>query len=56
VGLAGVEQPDSRDGAREPNLTDDERGVIQQVLEQMVRERAGARGAAKLTNIGVGTK
>ena len=38
------------------NLTDDERGVIQQVLEQMVRERAGGRGAAKLTNIGVGAK
>ena len=41
------------------NLTNDERGVIQQALEKMVRERAGGRGAAKLTNpinIGVGTK
>jgi hypothetical protein len=41
------------------NLTDAERGVIQQALEQMVRERAGGRGAAELTNpinIGVGTK
>ncbi len=41
------------------NLTDAERSVIQQVLEQMVRERAGRRGAAELTNpinIGVGTK
>lgn len=41
------------------NLTDDERGVILQALEKMVRERAGGRGFAKLTNpvhIGVGTK
>lgn len=41
------------------NLTNDERNVIQQTLEKMVRERAGASGAAKLTNpvnIGVGTK
>lgn len=41
------------------NLTNEERGVIQQALEEMVRERAGGCGAAKLTNpinIGVGTK
>ena len=41
------------------NLTDDERGVIQQALEKMVRERAGGSGPTKLTNpvqIGVGTK
>ena len=41
------------------HLTHDERGVIQQALEKMVRERAGDRGVAKLTNpihIGVGTK
>jgi ubiquinone/menaquinone biosynthesis C-methylase UbiE len=41
------------------NLTNDERGVIQQTLEKMVRERAGDGGPAKLTNpinIGVGTK
>jgi ubiquinone/menaquinone biosynthesis C-methylase UbiE len=41
------------------NLTNDERGVIQQALEKMVRERAGGSGAARLTNpinIGVGTK
>jgi ubiquinone/menaquinone biosynthesis C-methylase UbiE len=41
------------------NLTNDERGVIQQALDEMVRERAGGSGAAKLTNpinIGVGTK
>lgn len=41
------------------NLTNDERGVIQQALEEMVRERAGGSGAAKLTNpihIGIGTK
>ncbi len=41
------------------NLTNDERRVIQQTLEKMVRERAGGSGAAKLTNpinIGVGTK
>lgn len=41
------------------NLTNDERGVIQQALEKMVRKRAGSSGAAKLTNpinIGVGTK
>lgn len=40
-------------------LTNDERGVIQQALEKMVRERAGGSGVAKLTNsinIGVGTK
>jgi SAM-dependent methyltransferase len=41
------------------NLTSDERGVIQQALEKMVRERASGSGPAKLTNpinIGVGTK
>jgi ubiquinone/menaquinone biosynthesis C-methylase UbiE len=41
------------------NLTNDERGVIQQMLEKMIRERAGPSGAAKLTNpinIGFGTK
>ncbi len=41
------------------NLTNDERGVIQQTLEKMVRERSDGSGAAKLTNpinIGVGTK
>ena len=40
-------------------LTDDERGLIQQTLERMVRERAGTRGVAILTspiNIGIGTK
>lgn len=41
------------------NLTNEERGVIQQTLEKMVRERADGSGAADLTNlinIGVGTK
>jgi hypothetical protein len=41
------------------NLTNGESGVIQQALEKMVRERAGCKGATKLTNpinIGVGTK
>jgi len=41
------------------NLTNDERGVVQQTLERMVRERAGGSDAAKLTNpvnIGIGTK
>jgi ubiquinone/menaquinone biosynthesis C-methylase UbiE len=41
------------------NLTNDERGVVQQTLDKMVRERAGDSDAAKLTNpvnIGVGTK
>lgn len=41
------------------NLTNEERGVIQQALDRMVRERAGGRETAKLTspiNIGVGTK
>lgn len=41
------------------NLTNDERGVVQQTLELMVRERAGDGTAAELTNpinIGVGTK
>jgi SAM-dependent methyltransferase len=41
------------------NLTDDERGVVQQTLDHLVRERAGAGDGAKLTNpinIGIGTK
>jgi SAM-dependent methyltransferase len=41
------------------SVVNDERAVIQQALERMVRERAGGSGAAKLTNpinIGVGTK
>ena len=41
------------------SLTNAERGVVQQTLGTMVRERAGAGGAAHLTNpvnIGVGTK
>ena len=41
------------------SLSNDERGVIQQTLDKMVRERAGDCGSAKLTNpinIGVGTK
>jgi ubiquinone/menaquinone biosynthesis C-methylase UbiE len=41
------------------DLTNDDRGMIQRALEKMVRERAGGRGPAKLTNpvhIGIGTK
>ncbi|MCH7567258.1 MAG: class I SAM-dependent methyltransferase [Nitrospirae bacterium] len=41
------------------SLTNDERSVVQQTLDKMVRERAGGSGSAKLTNpinIGVGTK
>jgi ubiquinone/menaquinone biosynthesis C-methylase UbiE len=41
------------------SLTNDERSVVQQTLEKMVRERAGGSNAAKLTNpvnIGVGIK
>jgi ubiquinone/menaquinone biosynthesis C-methylase UbiE len=41
------------------NLTSAERGVIRQTLERLVRERAGAGNAARLTNpinIGVATK
>lgn len=41
------------------NLTNDERGVVQQTLDKMVHDRAGGSGAAKLTNpvnIGVGRK
>ena len=41
------------------NLTNDERGQIQQALEQMVRERASGAATAKLTNpinIGVGNE
>jgi ubiquinone/menaquinone biosynthesis C-methylase UbiE len=41
------------------NLTNDDRDVIQQALEEMVRKRAGTSSTAKLTNpihIGVGTK
>ena len=40
------------------SLTHDERGVVQQALDRMVRERVGGPGAAKLTNpinIGIGT-
>ena len=40
-------------------LTDDERAVVQQVLDTMVRERAGHGGVAQLTNpinLGMGTK
>ena len=40
-------------------LTNDERDVIQQALEKLVRARAGGNGTAKLTspiNIGIGTK
>jgi len=41
------------------NLTDDERGVVQQRLDELVRERAAGSRAAKLTNpvnIRIGTK
>jgi ubiquinone/menaquinone biosynthesis C-methylase UbiE len=41
------------------SLAHDERSVVQQTLDRMVRDRAGGRGAAKLTNpinIGIGTK
>lgn len=41
------------------NLTKDERGLVQQTLDAMVRERAGGSNGAKLTNpvnIGIGTK
>ena len=41
------------------SLTNDERDVVKQGLEEMVRERAGSSGAASLTNpinIGIGTK
>ena len=41
------------------NLTSDERGVIQQAREKLVRERAGGGGPAVLANpinIGIGTK
>jgi ubiquinone/menaquinone biosynthesis C-methylase UbiE len=41
------------------NLTNEERGVIQQALDRMVRERVGAGNTTKLTspiNIGTGTK
>jgi hypothetical protein len=41
------------------SLTNDETEVVKQALETMVRNRAGGKGAAKLTNpinIGIGTK
>lgn len=41
------------------NLTKDETEVVKQALEEMVRDRAGSNGAARLTNpinIGIGTK
>jgi SAM-dependent methyltransferase len=40
-------------------LTEDERGVVRDALEKMVRERAGAGAAAMLTNpvnVGIGIK
>ncbi|NIV98720.1 hypothetical protein GWN26_06060, partial [Candidatus Saccharibacteria bacterium] len=40
-------------------LTNEERDVIQQMLDKMIHERAGSSSAAKLTNpinIGIGTK
>jgi ubiquinone/menaquinone biosynthesis C-methylase UbiE len=40
-------------------LTPDERGVVQQALERLVRERAGGNGLAALSNpvnIGIGTR
>jgi hypothetical protein len=43
----------------EVNLTKEQIGVVQQALDDMVRERAGESGPAVLTvpiNIGVGTK
>ncbi len=43
----------------ELNLSSNERQIIQDALERLVRERAGGSGAAELTNpinIGVGTK
>jgi SAM-dependent methyltransferase len=41
------------------SLTNEERSVIQQTMEHMIRERAGGRASAVLTNpinIGIGTK
>jgi ubiquinone/menaquinone biosynthesis C-methylase UbiE len=41
------------------SLTNDERGLVQLALDRMVQERAGASGAAKLSNpinIGIGSK
>lgn len=41
------------------NLADDESDIIQQALDRLVRERAGSRRVAELTNpinIGIGTK
>ncbi len=41
------------------NLTKNETEVVRQALEEMVRDRAGSRGVARLTNpvnIGIGTK
>ena len=43
----------------ELRLTPEETGEVAQALEAMVRERAGATGAAELANpvnIGIGTK
>jgi ubiquinone/menaquinone biosynthesis C-methylase UbiE len=41
------------------NVTERERGVVQEALERLVRERAGGQAAAEITapvNIGIGTK
>jgi ubiquinone/menaquinone biosynthesis C-methylase UbiE len=43
----------------ELNLSSDERQIVQEALEKLVRERADRRGVAKVTNpinIGIGTK
>jgi hypothetical protein len=46
-------------GALVADLTEEQRARLRQVLDGMLRERAGANGRAVLTNavnIGVGTK
>ena len=58
MGLAGVGHPLGEMLLGSLRLTHDERGVIQQAIEEIIRERAGGRGTATLTsptNIGVGT-
>lgn len=55
---ARLEQPDRRAGARRPGTDKREREAVQPTLNNLVGERAGLSGVARLTcpvNIGIGT-
>ena len=59
MGLDLVEQPIVECVLSPLSPTKEETEVVQQALQTLVRDRAGSRGAARLTNpinIGIGTK